>query len=179
MVQCLRDNKNIVAQIGFLGTISEWENDLRQLQQNGVWNTQAGDLVITAVAKVTKKNILIYKTRPTYIACGKFPIDVVMASTLGGEVDTEIPLVLCYTGDHYEGLVPCTEEDVLKTVEIVHEWNRTGLYTNTVLDIPVLREQLKLEEVREMEKNSNALTNFLHLPLAFKNLKGLVVEQGH
>ena len=91
-----------------------------------MWDTQAGDLVIPAVAMVTKKNILIYKTRPTYTACGKFPIDVVMASTLGGEVDTEVPLVLCYTGDHYEGLIPCTEEDVFKTVEIVHEWNSTG-----------------------------------------------------
>ena len=159
VVQCLRDNKEIMTQFGFWGTKSEWENELRKLQQNGVWDTQAGDLVIPAVAMVTKKNILIYKTRPTYTACGKFPIDVVMASTLGGEVDTEIPLVLCYTGDHYEGLVPCTEEDVVKTVEIVHEWNRTGSYTNTVLDIPVLREQFKLEEIREMEEKWKCFKN--------------------
>ena len=70
-----------------------------------------------------------------------------MASTLGGEADTEIPLVLCYTGAHYEGLVPCTEVDVLKTIEIVHEWNRTGFYPQTMLDIPVLREQLNQEKV--------------------------------
>ena len=42
VVQCLRENKHIMTQIGYAGTIIDWENDLRQLQQNGVWDTQAG-----------------------------------------------------------------------------------------------------------------------------------------
>ena len=154
VVKCLRENKHIMTQIGYTGTTWEWENDLRQLQKNGVWDTEAGDLVIPAVAMVTKKNILIYKTNPNYTACGKFPIDVVMSSTLGGETDTDIPLVLCYTGAHYEGLVPCTEVDVLKTIEIVHEWNRSGFYPQTMLDIPVLREQLNQERVSQMKREN-------------------------
>ena len=49
-VQCLRDNKAIMTQIGYMATRRQWENDLRELQQNGVSDTQAGDLFIPAVA---------------------------------------------------------------------------------------------------------------------------------
>ena len=51
-----------------------------------------------------------------------------------------MPLLLWYTGSHYEGLVPDTEADVLRCVELMGQY-LGGTYSTTVSDIKELREQ--------------------------------------
>ena len=53
---------------------------------------------------------------------------------------------MCYTGSHYEGLVPRTEADVDKTVELLFAYLE-GRLNVTVNDVPVLRNQI-LEQSR-------------------------------
>ena len=47
-----------------------------------------------------------------------FPIFAESQTDFGGEPDTDTPIILCYAGSHYEGLVPRTEADVDKTVKL-------------------------------------------------------------
>ena len=144
----LAANNRIKAAIGYTA------EDLNQLLQDGHWDSTVGDLVIPGIAYTTKKNILIFNTNPNM---GNSPISVVLANEFGGEADTEVrhqlfpyficfcmylqvPLLLWYTGSHYEGLVPGTEEDVLRCMELMQEY-RGGTYSVTVSDIDVLKEQ--------------------------------------
>ena len=102
-----------------------------------------GDIVLPGIALVLKKHILVYRTNARD---NNFPIFAVSPTDFGGEADTETPIVLCYTGSHYEGLVPRTEADVDKTVKLLKAYLE-GRLNVTVNDIPVLRNQI-LEQRR-------------------------------
>ena len=69
-----------------------------------------GDYVIHGIAKGCKKNILIFNTNPH----ASESIHVIKASEFNGQVDTEIPVVLCYNQSHYESLHPFSREDIEK-----------------------------------------------------------------
>ena len=84
----------------------------------GVWNTDVGDLAIAAIAFTIKKDILIINT-----SLGISPdddlISVVEADAFGtGEKYSDIPVLLAYDGYHYESLLPRTDSDIKRTVEL-------------------------------------------------------------
>ena len=56
-----------------------------------------------------------------------------------------VPLVVCYSGSHYEGLVPATVEDVVKCMELVEQY-KAGTYNFTDQDVPVIRNQFPVSE---------------------------------
>ena len=80
------------------------------------------------------------------LGVGKSPVSVVEPSELGGEADMVIPLVVAYSGSHYEGLVPATEEDVVRCMELVEQYN-DATYNTTDNDVPAIKEQLPVSKV--------------------------------
>ena len=44
-------------------------------------------------------------------------ITVHLAATLGGQALNNCPILLCYNGNHYEGLCPKTDEDERKVID--------------------------------------------------------------
>ena len=137
VVEDLKRNPKAMEKAGYVGRKEDYEKMLDELLQSKVWNVEAGDLAIYGIAFTTKKNILVYNTNPNG-ATGNMPVSVVRPEELGGEADTPVPIVLCYDGTHYEGLVPNTRQDVLQTVELMN----SGLNVS-VKDIPVLSNQQK------------------------------------
>ena len=92
-----------------------------------------------------------------------------LASEFGGVADTDIPVVLCYSGSHYEGLVPCTQEDVVLTVELV-EWFRSGSYSLNMVDVPVLRQQITKVRTAELGLPSDDFTKADKINAEFESL---------
>ena len=89
----------------------EWE----KLKTPGVYECRVGDYVLPVIAHCTKKDILIFNTD---LQTSPDPVSVVEAKTLGGQcTDNEIPVLLAYDGDHYEGLIPKSHQDMIKTKE--------------------------------------------------------------
>ena len=70
------------------------------------------------LATILHKNISVFNTYPG----AKSPITVHSAETLGGSTTTSIPTLLCYDRHHYEGLLPISEEDKYKTVELTKQY---------------------------------------------------------
>ena len=67
---------------------------------------------------------------------------MVEASTLSGrKANTEIPVILAYDMSHYESLVPDSQKDIAKSVDLKKMYVE-GRYSKRVADIPVLMEQL-------------------------------------
>ena len=111
---------------------------MKKLLEPKKWDTELGDIVLPGIALVLKKYILVYRTNARD---NNFPIFAASPTDFGGEPDSYIPIVLCYTGSHYEGLVPQTAADVGKTVELLNAYLE-GRLNFTVNDIPVLRNQI-------------------------------------
>ena len=97
----------------------QWANDWKRLRQPGQFKGQAGDLVILGLATILHKNILVFNTHGDAL----LPITVHLASTLGGSVTTDIPILLCYDKEHYEGLLPVATEDQDKTVRLLRQYS--------------------------------------------------------
>ena len=106
-----------------------------------MWDTKVSDLVLPGIAFTLKKNILIFYTNPRL---SDHPITVYTPRFLHGEADCDVPLVYCYDGSHYEGLIPETIEDEQKCSRLVELWGREE-YMTYVQDIPVLWNQLSKE----------------------------------
>ena len=120
----------------------EWKAEWNHLKISGQYEYVLGDLMLPAIAHCTKKDVLIFNTSPRAHA----PIFVVEASTLGQRPpNTEIPVLLAYDQSHYESLVPDTEEDIRRTVELKNRFLE-GTYTKSVGEIPVLRQQIIIEK---------------------------------
>ena len=64
---------------------------------------------------------------------------------MDGKADMAIPLVVCYSGSHYEGLVPATEEDVVRCMELVKQY-KDGNYKLTDQDVPAIKDQLPVSK---------------------------------
>ena len=58
-------------------------------------------------------------------------ITVHLPQQLGGVATCNIPLLLCYENNHYEGLLPQSDDDVKKSVVILEE-QKLNMSHNTV-----------------------------------------------
>ena len=74
--------------------------------------------MVNAIAVGCKKNILIFNTYPQ----APSPIHVIKASQFGGEVNSSIPVVVCYDGNHYESLHPNSQKDVDLTRDLCESY---------------------------------------------------------
>ena len=76
-----------------------------RLRTDGVYEIDYfGDLLMQAVARGTKKKILIFNTDKNSL---NDPIVVVSPETFGGTIDSDVPVVVCYNGNHYAQCHKC------------------------------------------------------------------------
>ena len=113
-----------------IGAPEKWN----KLREEKVWNIDFfGDLVMPAIARGTKKKILIFSTNENL----SLPIHVVTPEKFGVASDSDVPLCLAYNGVHFESMLPIHETDVQKTKDLVQEVFN-GTYNYNKEDIPKL-----------------------------------------
>ena len=89
-----------------------------RLKHENEWDVDFfGEFVVPAIARGTKKQLLIFFTRVE----SPVPVIVVTPEEYGVEHDSDIPVILAYDGSHYEGMIPCQPSDVEKTKNLVRE----------------------------------------------------------
>jgi hypothetical protein len=138
VVDDLKENITAMGFTTYRERPDDYKKELNKLYKDGIWTIEVADLVIPGIAYTLKKDILIYKTNRIG---DKDPISVVRASEFGGEADTNVPIVLCYSGNHYEGLVPVDEENTRRTIDLV-QWYLSGTYNITFDEIPVFQDAI-------------------------------------
>ena len=131
---------SIIEKVAFEGwnlgmSVEEWKAGFDKLKQPGVYELTLGDLVPPGIAHCTRKNLLIFNTSPLAVS----PIYVIAASTFGGCADTDIPVCLAYDQAHYESLVPSSDADIHKTVNLSQQFLH-GRYSLKMEDIQVFRQ---------------------------------------
>ena len=119
------------------GTMSpeRWKAEFKILKETRAYEMELGDLIVPGIAHCTRKNILIFNTSEQ----AHSPIYVIPANTFGRTANTDIPVCLAYNQVHYEGLVPCSEEDIQKTVILTQQF-LDGKYNLTLENIPIFRK---------------------------------------
>ena len=121
----------------------EWDESWEKLKQPQAYEHQLGDLVLPGIAHSTHKYILIFNTSPV---AGK-PIYVVPPTIFeGGYANTNIPVCLLYNQYHYESVIPVSQSDVQKTMDLAQSWMNNS-YNKTNDDIPALVALLKQNEL--------------------------------
>ena len=108
---------------GIAGNLSMEERRVHwdELKKNSRWNILFGDLIPNAIAVGSRKVLFI-------INCSnQDPVCVVTPEEFGEERDEENPLVMVYDGNHYEHLIPATEQDERKIIEQV------GVYSHRIV----------------------------------------------
>ena len=100
------------------------------------------------------------------------PIYVVDPSEFHVKPDTDIPIILAYNMSHYESMEPCTDADVITTVNLVKEYQE-GRYGFTKKDLPFLfgikesndaenAKSIILQKQNRKNINDNGLDQFKH-----------------
>jgi hypothetical protein len=103
-----------------------------------------GDLMLPGIACGIWKFLLIFNTNP---GSPHDPIYVVDPRQFNVQVDTAIPIILAYNQSHYESLHPCSNKDILASINLVKEYLE-GRYRYGKKDFPFLL-QLDDEGPRE------------------------------
>ena len=111
----------------------QWTNDWVKLRQPGQFQCQAGDFLILGLATILHKNILVFNTHRD----APKPITVHLASTLGGSTTTDIPILLCYNKEHYEGLLPVSIEDQKNTIKLLEQYSPKSKRSTIGLICPI------------------------------------------
>ena len=145
----------------------QWTNDWVKLRQPGQFQCQAGDLLILGLATILHKNILVFNTHSD----APNPITVHLASTLGGSITIDIPILLCYNKEHYEGLLPVAIEDQNKTIKLLKQYSPKGKKSTLSVSCPIPEKTLLSSGF--MPKNTKTTSNFparLHLRNSGENL---------
>ena len=120
---------------------AEWTEAWSVLKESGAYEYRLGDLVLPGIAHCTRKDVLIFNTSPAAFC----PVYVVQASTFGGSANSDIPVCLAYDQSHYEALVPDTNEDIQKSIELKDQYIR-GEYSVRMKDIPALRAKISVNK---------------------------------
>ena len=121
-----------------------WNAEFEILKQSRTYEVQLGDLVVPGIAHCTHKNILIFNTSEQ----AHSPIYVIPATKFGGTANTDIPVCLAYNQVHYEGLVPSSDVDIAKTIDLTKQF-LYGEYNISINDIPAF--QNKSTEIYDKE----------------------------
>ena len=82
-----------------------------------------GDLMLPGIACGLQKILLIFNTNPE---APHDPIYVVDPNQFNIQADSAIPIILAYNQSHYESLHPCTNADILASINLVTELSKKG-----------------------------------------------------
>ena len=95
-------------------------------------------------------DILVFNTSPH----AHSPIYVIESSMLCGQVsNTDMPICLAYDQNHYEVLVPDTDNDLLETIHLKEDFVR-GNYSKKMDILPFLKQTEDMNTSRVGEKHS-------------------------
>ena len=98
----------------------EWAAGWDRLRSDRIWDIDYfGDLMIIAVAHYIRKNILIINTEQ-----GSAPVTVILGDSLGAPLDSEYPVLVAYSGSHYESLIPVLDRDEAMARKIILKYIR-------------------------------------------------------
>ena len=132
----------------------EWKSNWEVLKQPGMYELELGDLIVPGIAHCTNKDILIFNTSRE----AQDPIYVISAAIFGGSSNTDIPVCLAYNQYHYESLVPCSEDDIQKTINLKEQFSN-GEYNLRVEDIPALQDKTD-EEFTNKDLSKESRDNY-------------------
>ena len=135
---------------------TEWHNEFTLLRNSRAYENTVGDLIIPGIAHAIRKNILIFDTSSVAYT----PAFVVSASVFGSSPSTDIPVCLAYDRSHYEQLIPASDNDIIKTVQL----------SKKLMSISRIDEGQSTNNKKERCRLSDYESNFPSLPSA-KNLK--------
>ena len=127
-----------------------------ELMESGVYERSFfGDMMMAGIACGIRKRILIFNTNESITTTGHDPISVVDPRDYGGDVDSDIPVVLAYNLVHFESLHPVDEVDIQETINLTNSYSR-GDYDNaygfTRCDMPYL---ISMSTDNSIQKNSS------------------------
>ena len=103
-------------------TEDQWKGAWSRLRQDGEYEIDYfGDPMMVGIMHCVRKNALVFNVSSSR---SHGPLTVIRGDHFGAEIrEDEPPLVLAYSGTHYESLVPVSDLDVEKTSYIVKHWN--------------------------------------------------------
>ena len=145
----------------------DWSRGWDQLKHSGVWDVDYfGDLMIIALAHYIGKNILLINTDPE-----SAPITVVLGDRFGKPLNSEHPVILAYSGTHYESLLPTLDRDETMARRIIQKYIKgEDLFTNNEPDtssniiqtrkIEIQKSEFSTDAWNENENNLNGNTVF-------------------
>ena len=109
-----------------------WEKQKQAFQYN-VNEYNISDIVPTAMGHCVKKNILIFNVAQN----NQDPAQVCKSTFFheNNTPSTEIPVIVVYNGGHYESMLPKTQEDIEKSVELTNKII-SGNYDKNEYDSP-------------------------------------------
>ena len=93
-----------------------------------------GDLMLPGIACGIRKFLLIFNTDP---GSPHDPIFVVDPRQFNVQVDTAVPIILAYNQVHYESMHPCSNKDILASINLVKDYLE-GRYKFDKKDLPFL-----------------------------------------
>ena len=104
-------------------TRAEIVEGFKELQVSGVYERDFfGDMMMAGIACGVRKIILIFHTNEGIARTGHDPIAVIDPRDYGGEIDSDIPVVVAYNLVHYESLEPVCADDVRETIKLVSSY---------------------------------------------------------
>ena len=113
----------------------EWLNGWQQMMIPGTYERGIfGDLMLPGIACGIRKILLIFNTNPE---SAHDPIYVVDPRQFNVQADTSVPIILAYNQSHYESLHPCSNKDILASINLVKEYLE-GRYRFGKKDFPFL-----------------------------------------
>ena len=123
----------------------DWLEGWKQMQVPGTYERGIfGDLMIPGIACGIRKLLLIFNTNPE---SAHDPIYVVDPRQFNVQVDTSVPIILAYNQSHYESLHPCSNMDILESINLVKKYIE-GRYRFSKKDFPLL---LNLDKERPIQ----------------------------
>jgi len=98
----------------------DWALGWDQLRISGIWDVEYfGDLMIIALAHVIGKNILLINSDAPP---GSTPVTVILGDRFGKPLNSEHPVILAYSGTHYESLIPELDRDEMRSRRIIKKY---------------------------------------------------------
>ena len=95
----------------------------QEVMEPGVYEISFfGDMIMAGIACGVRKIILIFNTNPDISRTGHDPVSVVDPRDYGGNMDSEIPVVVAYNLVHFESLHPVDEHDIEKSIKLVKSY---------------------------------------------------------
>jgi len=123
----------------------DWALGWAQLRISGIWDVEYfGDLMIIALAHVIGKNILLINSDAPP---GSTPVTVVLGDRFGKPLNSEHPVILAYSGTHYESLIPVLDRDEMRSRRIIKKYiNGEDLFSQDEEEEVIMSKGIKIQK---------------------------------